>query len=128
MRDRGNPQRQTLNFAFEPRWAGAVRELKLKTVLVRLTADLEWPATVPRLLQLTIGDQPPRDVPVQAGLATVSGLDLDRGAYSGRWQVSLDLSVIRATPQLGALLDGGWLNPAICHDVELVDVCEATVW
>jgi hypothetical protein len=127
MRDH-NGALQALDFEFEPKWAGALRELQLDQVLIRLSAGITWPATVKELVHLKIGDEPVRKLDVQNGLAPVSGLHLDRTKFSGPWQVALDLGVIRDDPALRGLLDGDWLNPKVFHDVELMDVCEATIW
>jgi hypothetical protein len=127
MRDH-NGSLQALDFEFEPKWAGALRKLQLDQVMIRLSASISWPAKVEELVHLKIGDEPVRKLDVQQGVAPVSGLNLDRDKFSGPWQVALDLGVIRGDPALHDLLEGDWLNPKVFHDVELMDVCEATIW
>lgn len=128
MRNHSDPATQTLQFDFDPRWAGALKSLTLSQLALRLDARLTWPATPTRIGTVKIGERTALPLTIAGGFGVISDIDLPRSDFAARWAIEFDLAAIEANPDLRPLLSNGWMNPDVLLDLEVMDVCEAEVY
>ncbi|HKS30571.1 MAG TPA: neuraminidase-like domain-containing protein [Pyrinomonadaceae bacterium] len=133
MQNHTDKQFQSLSFAFTPTWMGALKELTLLKVMVRLSADasINWPVLVKNIGTLTIAGGQAQTLDLQSGVATLDNLSLTRAQFTGEWVLSLNLQTIGSntvSPSIKGLLSGDWLDPAKLRDIELILICNASVF
>ncbi len=120
---------QTLSFPIAPNQLNAYQSVSLTGVLflVETAEGMSMPATS-QFMSLTIGSQTAKPISNAGAIGTISGLSVAPADFMATWELTFNLTAMKADPTLSLLLTNGFIDPTKLRGVEMIMQYSATVF